>query len=323
MTTLKRTPTLLVTGFGGFVAGSIIAQGMNDYKIHTVDRIDVPKEQGDVNYHQLDLTDSTGLARLFVQIDPDAVIHTAAIADIDFCQKNQQIAKKVNVGVTQQLAELCGKSGAKLVFCSTDTVFDGKKGFYVEDDPPHPINFYAETKVRGEQIISETVRNAAIARLSLVMGLSVMGTGNSFLARTIEKLQAGDNVKFPENEIRTPVDVITLGRALLELADNAFHGTIHLAGNDRLTRYDMARRIAERLGYSPDLIIATNSNAMPGRAPRPDDASLNNSKAKSILKTPMQNLIEGLDLTLNYKSGKSLHTSEGIANFKNRNHSRK
>ena len=108
-------------------------------------------------------------------------------------------------------------------------------------------------------------------------------------------------MRFPKNEIRTPVDVITLGRAFLELADNDFTGTVHLAGSTRLDRYDMACRIAERLGYSASLVVATDSNAMEGRAPRPNDASLDNSKARSILKTPMQNLMDALDLVLTSK----------------------
>ncbi|NIA31263.1 MAG: sugar nucleotide-binding protein, partial [Actinobacteria bacterium] len=293
---------LFITGFGGFVAGSVIAQAKENWDIHTVDRIDIPENRDAVSYYRLDLMDSENLAQLFEEVNPDAVIHTAALADIDFCQNNREQAEAINVGVTRKIAELCAGNGAKLVFCSTDTVFDGEKGFYTEEDKPHPINFYAETKVRAEKIVN-ALENSVVARLSLVMGLPVMGKGNSFLARTIEKLSAGESVKFPQNEIRTPVDVITLGRALPELAGNDFSGTVHLAGNDRLTRYDMARQIAERLGYSPDLIVATNSNAMPGRAPRPNDASLNNSKAKEILQTPMRSLMAGLDLTLNFERG--------------------
>src|SRR5262249_48354540 len=98
--------------------------------------------------------------------------------------------------------------------------------------------------------------------------------------------------------IRTPIDVITLGRALLELAANDLTGILHLAGNTRLNRYEMAIQIAERLGFPQDLVKPTNSNAMPNRAPRPNDASLNNSKAKHALRTPMLSLSEGLDLIL-------------------------
>ncbi len=145
------------------------------------------------------------------------------------------------------------------------------------------------------------MENSVIARLSLVVGLPLLGAGNSFLAKMLTKLEEGETIKVPENEIRTPVDVITLGRALLELAENDFGGVIHLAGSDRLARYDMARRIAAHLGLPRELIVAVNSNAIPGRAPRPEDASLDNSKAKKMLRTPMHSLSGGLELILNFK----------------------
>jgi len=210
------------------------------------------------------------------------------------------MAGKVNVGITKALTDLCRTNGAKMIVCSTDTVFDGKKGMYTEDDVPNAINFYAETKIETEEIVN-SYDNGVVTRLSLVMGLPVMGSGNSFLARTIEKLKQGESVKFPSNEIRTPVDVITLGSSLVELAGNDFTGTMHLSSNTKITRYEMAQQIAEKLGYSKDLIVATNSNAMEGRAPRPNDASLDNSLAKKILTTPMRSLLEGLELTMNYK----------------------
>ncbi len=291
---------IMVTGFGGFVAGSVIAHSQNDWEVHTVDRIEVPAEQGNVKYYGLDLLNRERLAQLFIEINPDAVIHTAALADIDFCENKQDIAEKINVGITKSLTGLCSKTGAKMILLSTDTVFDGKKGMYTEEDSPNPINFYAETKVKAEDSV-RTLENSVVTRLSLVMGLPVMGSGNSFLAKTIKKLKLGEEVKFPANEIRTPVDVITLGKSLVELAGNDFRGTMHLAGSTRINRFDMAQQIAEKSGYSKDLIVATDSNVMEGRAPRPNDASLDNSLAKKVLKTAMRSLLEGLELTMNFK----------------------
>lgn len=207
----------------------------------------------------------------------------------------------INVEVTRQLANLCKKNNTRLILCSTDTVFDGKTGYYAEEDQPVAVNYYAETKIQAEKLIEELNFNAVLARLSLVMGLPVLGSGNSFLEMTIRKLKIGEQVPFPENEIRTPIDVVTLGAALVELAGNDYRGILHLAGNDRVNRYEMACQIAVSLGYSPDLIIASNSNALAGRAPRPNDASLNNSKTKKILSTPMQSLQQGLQVTLNFR----------------------
>ncbi len=292
---------LLITGFNGFVAGSVIAHAKGNWEIHGIGRSENPIDEPGIYYHNLDLQDVQGLSSLFNEISPDAVIHAAAMANIDVCQVNQEMAERVNVGVTKMIARLCSEHDVKMVFCSTDTIFDGIKGDYVETDLPHPLNFYAETKVKGEQIVLAASPINVVARLALVMGLPVIGKGNSFLADMIAKLGKGIEIPFPANETRTPVDVITLGSSLVELAGNQFGGIIHLSGNTKINRYQMGLEIASALGYPINLILSIDSNAMPGRAPRANDASMDNSLAKKVLTTPMRTLAEGLNLTLNFK----------------------
>ena len=292
---------LLITGFNGFVAGSVIAHAKGNWEIHGIGRSENPIDEPGIYYHNLDLQDVHGLSSLFNEISPDAVIHAAAMANIDVCQVNQELAGRINVGVTKTIARLCTEHNIKMVFCSTDTVFDGIKGDYVETDIPYPLNYYAETKVKGEQIVLSASSKNVVARLALVMGLPVIGKGNSFLADMISKLGKGIEISIPANETRTPVDVITLGSSLVELAGNQFGGIIHLSGNTKINRYKMALEIATTLGYPTNLILSVDSNAMAGRAPRANDASMDNSLAKKVLKTPMQTLAEGLNLTLNFK----------------------
>lgn len=292
---------LLITGLNGFVAGSILAHARKNWEVHGVDiteSIDLPS---DIYSHLLDLTDRAKFAELFDQIKPDAVIHTAAIANIDVCENNQDLAWKVNVEITKTIAELCQKSNSKLIVCSTDTVFDGIKGDYSETDAPNGVNFYAKTKIEAEKIVLGASSRNIVARLSLVMGMPVLGKGNSFLADMIDKLKKGETMKFPANEIRTPLDVVTLGSALTELAGSNYEGIVHLSGSTKINRYQMAILIAEHLGLNPDLIEGTDSNAIAGRAPRPNDASMINDLAGKLLKTPMRTLAEGLELTLKFK----------------------
>ena len=298
---------LMVTGYGGFVAGSVVWQAVRSgaWDVYALSLIENPEEGDRFHCIQFDLTDSAKLKSVFDQVRPEAVIHTAALADIDYCQNNQALAERINVGVTRELAQWCGAGKTKMILCSTDTVFDGEKGKYTEEDAPHAVNFYAETKIKAESIVRETVEKGVITRLSLVMGLPVLGAGNSFLAKMFDSLKKGESVKFPANEIRTPMDVITIGRAFLEIAGGPFVGTMHLAGSTRINRYEMACQIAEKLGFSRDLVIATDSNSIPGRAPRPNDASLDNGKAKRTLTTPMQTLMSGLDLVLKMKEEQS------------------
>lgn len=307
---------LMVTGADGFIAGNVVQQALGWWEVHALAlervaypgeiapdaRLQTPNSHG-LHWHVFDLRDADRLRHVFREVHPDVFVHAAALADIDYCETHKDAAESVNVCVVRDIVRHCRQAGAKLVFLSTDTVFDGTRGFYREDDPPRPRNFYAETKVRAERVVTDTAGNAVIARLSLVMGLPALGAGNSFMARMIEALKDGREVGMPDNEIRTPIDVITLGRALLELADNDFAGCIHLAGNDRLSRHAMGQRIAERLGYPKDLVVVKNAEALLGRAPRPRDVSLDNAKARAFLKTPMRSLDGGLDLVLETSKG--------------------
>jgi dTDP-4-dehydrorhamnose reductase len=294
---------LIVTGAKGFVAGNVVAQAGDEWEVHAFARESVPFEKKNLVWHGIDLLDAGRLRDLFSEIKPDAVIHAAAIADIDFCEKNKESASAVNVGVTKEIVQLCSRSGARLVHCSTDTVFDGIKGFYTESDPPKPVNYYGETKVQAEKVVLEGYPSAAIPRLALVMGLPAMGGGNSFLSRMLSALDQGKEVGVPDEEIRSPMDVISLARALLELAGNDYSGFIHLACNDTMNRFVMSQRIVELMGYPVELVVVKNAGNIPGRAPRPRDVSLDNSKARSVLKTPMLSLDDSVRLVLESRKG--------------------
>jgi len=288
--------TLILTGAHGFVAGSVLAQSRHQWQVHAVSRGEPLAARDGLQWHTCDPQRPAQLAQLFHEARPQAVIHTAAAADIDFCQAHPEAARAANVEFTRTVVDLCGDTGARLVFCSTDTLFDGEHAPYSEDATPGPVNFYAQTKVEAEQLVARLGSQAVIARLSLVVGLPLLGAGNSFLVRMIAALKDGKTVSVSEREVRTPVDVITLGRALLELAARNHHGIFHLAGSSRVSRFEMAQKIALCFGLPQSLVIPQDALNAPDRAPRPRDVSLNNGKASALLETPMRTLDEGLSL---------------------------
>lgn len=287
---------LLITGSNGFVAGSIIAQAPAHWELHGIARREVGYAASNYFHHELD-----HLQELIAGIRPDVVIHTAAMANIDLCESNPELAEKTNVGITRTIAGICNSLDAKLIFCSTDSIFDGIKGNYSELDPPSPVNVYAATKIAAEKIVLEASNKNIVARLALVMGMPVIGKGNSFMYEVIEKLRHGQTCSFPQEEMRTPIDVITLGEALLELSGSAFSGIINLAGNTCISRLEMGKEIARIAGYSTDLVVGTAAKNIPGRAKRSPNACLDNTLARNTLKTPMLSVTEGINRTINYK----------------------
>ena len=300
---MKQSRRLLVTGGNGFVAGSILARAGDDWEIHGVSR-GAPLSKGRFCWHQVDGLDTDHWADLFRRVRPTAVIHTAALADIDFCEANPEMATAVNLGLTATLAGMCGQERIKLVFCSTDTVFDGERAPYQESDSPEPLNHYGRTKVEAERRVLALGDLGVIARLSLVMGLPVLGAGNSFVARLLDALAAGRDVAVPEREVRTPVDVLTLGRALIELAGSEHSGVFHLSGTERLNRLELSRRIAAAFGFRPDLVVPVDPAKMAGRAPRPRDVSMAHDRTRRCLATPMLDLDAGLSSIRRFEQGR-------------------
>jgi dTDP-4-dehydrorhamnose reductase len=301
---MKRKRKLIVTGAQGFVAGSVLSQAGEGWEAHAVSRKPVATK-GNWSWHICEPRDGEALAKIFRDVKPHAVIHTAAIADIDFCQANPDQARAANVEFTRDIANLCGEMGARLVFCSTDTIFDGEHAPYSEEDCAGPVNFYAETKVEAERLVASLGVGAVTARLALVVGLPLLGAGNSFLVKVLANLKAGKQVGVPKAEVRTPVDVLTAGKALLELAAGSHKGIFHIAGLTRLNRLELGEQIAVRFGFARELVLAQAASGVPGRAKRPRDVSLCNARACAELRTPMLTFDEGLSLIMNSRPNKA------------------
>jgi dTDP-4-dehydrorhamnose reductase len=289
---------LAITGGGGFVAGSVIQQTPADWEVHAISGKEPLTRRPGLVWHIVDLKQPADVRATFEAIEPDVVIHAAAIGDIDFCENHPDVARVMNLELSQSVAESCVRGKSRLIYLSTDNVFDGTRGNYAEEDRPAPINEYARTKTASEAVVVEGVADAVIARVALVMGFGLLGRGSSFLERTVPMFREGRTIYVPPEEIRTPIDVVTLGRALLELAAGDFRGVVHLAGSEALDRVSLTRRLAERLGFSPDVVVPRSSAAITGRAPRPRDVSLNNAQSRTLLKTPMRDFDSALDLIL-------------------------
>lgn len=287
---------ILVTGATGFVAGSVLHFGAQQHEIHALTRSSGIAELPNLTWHSVDPFDTTALNAIFEALQPDALIHAAAIANIDFCENNQFEARAANVDFTQLLADTCARHNTRMVFVSTDNVYDGATSPVRADDPTEPVNFYGATKVEAEEIVRTVVPSHAIARLALVVGFPIIGGGNSFLMRMIEQWEGGESVGVPDNEIRSPIDVVTAGRALLELATNDFRGTLLLGGAEGLNRIELVRKLAGHFGYSSEMVHPFDPTQIPGRADRPLSVIFDVEPTRAILSTPMVNVADAVDL---------------------------
>ena len=227
---------------------------------------------------EIDLTDFKAVADRFRADSPALVIHCAAMSGSVECEKSPALARLQNIEVTARLAELC--SGVQFVFLSTDLVFDGRKGNYTELDLVNPLGVYSATKAEAEQII---LRNPAhlVVRTSLNGGVSPKGN-RGFDEQARLAWESGQTQRLFTDEFRSPIDASVTAQAIAELAAAKTAGIYHVAGSERLSRWELGQLLAARW---PELNprIEPSSLAEYRGAPRPPDCSLNCAKAQAAL----------------------------------------
>jgi dTDP-4-dehydrorhamnose reductase len=233
----------------------------------------------------LDLSDFASVRSRFLLDMPRAVIHCAALSKSMACQREPQTARVQNVDVTRTLAGLA--ENIPFVFFSTDLVFDGVKGCYVETDPVSPISVYGETKVEAESIVLANPRHTVV-RTSLNMGVSP-GGDHAFNEDLVRSWKAGRTTELFEDEHRCPIPVEATARAVWELLQRGATGLFHLAGAERLSRWEIGGLIATHcLECRPLIVRGTLRNY--GGPPRSPDTSLDSSKVQALLSFPLPGL---------------------------------
>lgn len=272
---------LFIIGATGFVGSRLSLAARERFVVVGGSRS--PERDGDAV--AIDITDRHSVSRAFDQAQPELVVHLAALSDIDRCERERELAEQINVVGAINVAEECARRGARLLYTSTDAVFDGTKHIYHEHDPPTPVNWYGQTKARAERAIGDLLPSSAIVRLSLVLGRSALPGGNSYLEKVIGNLLSGNEIVSPTFEFRNPIDVGTLCEFLLELAPRPdATGVFHIGASDKMSRYDLARAIAEQLGHDPRLIVP-QTEPVSGRAPRGRDDFLVTDRVRQFCRT--------------------------------------
>jgi len=236
-----------------------------------------------------DLLDFDAVCREFQKDQPQLVIHCAAISAIAEAQKNPALARRVNMELTMRLADLAAK--IQFVFFSTDLVFDGKKGNYTEADAPNPLHLYGETKAAAEQIVLKNPRHLVV-RTSINGGISRAGN-RGFNEQLRLALQSGQGMTLFTDEFRSPIPAVETASAVWELADKNRAGIYHVAGADKLSRFQIGELLVRRWPEIKTQIKSGSSRDFPG-PPRALDTSLDISKAQKVLSAPLPGLGEWL-----------------------------
>jgi dTDP-4-dehydrorhamnose reductase len=281
---------LIVTGASGLLGSKIVELASEDYEVTPL----YNTKQLHHNSLKLDITDQKRVLNLFNELKPKIVIHTASETNVDKCETEKEHAWKINVEGTRNIALACSKANAKIVYISTDYVFDGKKGFYIEEDKPNPINYYGVTKLKGENQVIQHCKNYAILRTSVLYGWHPWK--QNFATWVINELKQNKEITVVEDHYNTPTLADNLAEMAIEAIPKDLQGVYHACGSERIGRYEFARQIARAFDLNQNLIRPIKMEQLTAWiAKRPRDSSLNTNKIRSQLETKPLNITEGLD----------------------------
>ncbi len=271
---------VLVTGASGLVGG-VIAHFLSSFHDVTCGRHAAPTPPGIASV-PLDLLAPSSIEAAFDAARPDAVLHCAALADPDRCEREPAAAAALNVRACERLARTCRARGTRLVALSTDLVFDGTRARVTEDEPPRPLIHYGRTKLQGEDAVIAEAPGSVVLRVALVTGrgFGPRATATEALAWA---LRAGRRLRLFTDQHRTPVDTASIAGAAARACAGAGTGRYHVGGPERVSRHELGLRTAAVLGLDASGIEPIAQAELPAGAPRPADVSLDSSRAAQDL----------------------------------------
>ena len=284
----------LVTGSAGLIGSQIVKDlAEQNHTVFSCYHEDMPKNGTPI---LLDLTNQEKIKQTIQNTKPDRIIHLAAMTNVDICESEQEIATILNAKSTETIAKEAANQHAFFVYVSTDYVFDGKQGMKKEDDITNPLGFYGKSKLEGELAINKLASNWCIARTSTPFGIHPKK--KSFPIWVKENLESKKEIKVLTDQFTSPTYVPNLSKMLIEVATRQINGIIHLAGATRISRYDLAKIIADKLDLNCSLLIPAKTDQMNWKAQRPKDSSLDVSYATEILNEKPMEINQSIELFL-------------------------
>lgn len=274
---------LLITGASGLLGQYLNIELSRRNKILPLYNSNLGNS-GNYKAHKINLINNEDLQKVFEDFRPDAVIHTAAISRPETASSLPiEEVYKINVEVTGNIAKLCDKYLSKLIYTSTDLVYDGEcSPFHKEDETPKPISLYAETKLLGEFKIKEVFDNYIILRTSLLYGKGLTHSTNNF-HKMLLSLQEGNPVKLFYDQFRTPLSLKDAARLINKLINivDLKNETLNFGGIERVSRLQLGEILCEEGKFDKSLLVSTSMYDVPGLPPVAD-ASMDTSKLQSF-----------------------------------------
>src|SRR3569833_1748701 len=272
----------LITGVNGMLGSFVVQELLRrpDLDVNGVGKSEGNERLDSAHYFQLALLDLAALEKLLHELSPDIIVHCAAEVNLDRCESAPAHADKIHRDVSAMLAA-CDPAKTRMIYVSTDSVFDGKKGNYTEGDETHPLNYYAMSKFHGEEAVRKRAENYVILRTN-IYGFK-RNNGNSLFEWIAHKLSAGEGITGFDDLIFNPLYIGQLAQVIGNLIDNDYSGTLNAACDEFVSKYKFAVAIAQEFGWDESLVAKGNSDMFPAKLERPKNTTLNTNKLKAVV----------------------------------------
>ncbi len=277
---------------GEEIVKSFESQGK--YEIHGIDICELDYRSSAFTQHIFDLTDLEALSAVLEEVNPNLIIHAAAIVNLKTCEQDFPLAKRLHADVSRQLA----KFDAKIIYISTDSVFNGIKGEYAESDVPDPLNNYAVSKLLGELAVQANSSNSIIIRTN-IFGFNYPLKA-SLAEWCIKSLEGGEVLYGYKDVYFNAIYTAQLAEIIFQLVKLNYVGLINIASSNKISKYEFLQTLANSLGFSKEQVKKASIFDDGEPVNRPLDTTLSVLKASKILRLP--NIYEGItDLISDYK----------------------
>lgn len=242
----------------------------------------------------LDLRDKKSINKAFDFFDPDIVVLAASLTDVDKCESKQRLAEDINIKGTLNIVEKIKEQGAKLVFLSSDYIFNGEDGPYKEGDRVSPVNVYGRTKLEAEEAIKGLLKDYLIVRTSQLYGFD--HRQKNFAVKIILNMRNNRKVSAAYDLYSTPTYAGVLSEGIVRLLEKNKQGIFHIAGAEFISRYEYVNKISDFFGLNKELIIRCKLSDLNLKAKRPKKAGLDTSKMREVSEEVLLNCEQGLGI---------------------------
>ncbi len=277
---------ILITGSNGLLGQQLVVHFSTspDFKVVGCSRGENKVlSVNNFRYYNLDITNKKDLNEVLQTEKPEIIINCAAMTNVDQCEEEQKECDKINIDAVNELVNYCKKNKTKLIHLSTDFIFEGKKGYYKEDELPNPLNYYGKSKLKSEQLLIQSLSDFAIIRTILVYGTTQNTNRSNVVAWIKNSLESGKEIHVVSDQLRMPTLVTDLVKAIDLIIQKDAKGIFHISSNELLSIYEIAMLVAEEFNLDKTKISTITTRELNQKAKRPLKTGFLLAKAESEL----------------------------------------